>query len=316
MAKYKSPFPLSGSVGGATFADNHGAPTVRLRAGMSKRKWKTSKKMQPARNQSHAFGAASRLAAQIHRQLRPDMRPLLGAHYHNRITAAILHGAPRLEFNRAPALPAVLSAIALRQLDLGHLPKNGQPPIVSTQHHTLTQRVTLHGLRKQLATIPLKPGELLDYRILTAQVAIPGATADPNNPGAFIPEPDAPDFHPIHYTGEWTAAHTLPDTITIPAPHHDNTLLIVGIQWRVVRGLRIRYLPQHNILRVAAAHPGTRPQDLPWLRNPKKRKKKKAAPTPSHLRNLPTSLTPKEAKAIRLRHLQPHLTLHPPIPTP
>ena len=305
MAKYNSPFTVSGPIGQATFADNNGTPTARMRRGMSTRTWQTSRKLRSARNQSAAFSAASRLAAHIHHQLDNDLRRLLGPHYHNRITRAILLSAPQEAYRRVPGFPAARTAAGLRQLDLGHLPPEGTAPLASTQHHTLTQKVTVHGLQRLRDSLPLRKGELLQYRILTAHVRVPAAVADPMNPGTFLPDPGDTHGRIAITKTPWTPAVRLPETTELDAPHQDNTVLIVAVEWRAIRGLRIRYFRRHDMVRVAAAHTGTRPKDLPWLRheNPGKRKPQPKA-GPNRVPPAPVTLTPKEAKAIRELHRQ------------
>ena len=317
MAKYKSPFQLSGSIGPATFALNNGTHSARIKQGMSTRRWKTARKLRTARNQSASFGPASRLASLLHSPLDHDMRRLLGPHYHNRITRAILAGAPRIQYGMATGLPAARSAQALRQLDLGHLPPEGTAPIASTQHHTLSQKVTVHGLRRLRDTIPLKKGELLEFRILTAHLKVPAATAHPNLPGCFIP--DAEDTYGLlaSHTGQWQSHLDLPEVLTLPAPHIDNTVLIVAVEWRAIQGRRVRYLPQQNVVRIAAAHVGTRPKDLPWLqhRNPKRLhtgKRRGPNRTPSQT----ATLTPMEARQARTRYQEALERTKPRVPIP
>ena len=314
MARYSSPITIKGRIGQAIFSDNNGTPTARLSHGMTTRKWKTSPRLQPARNHSAAFGAASRLAAQVRRQLDNDFRRLMGPHTHNRFTKAILDAAPRNgQRCLVPAFPAALSTAALRQLDLGHLPSDGSKPIASTQHHPLSQKVTIHGLRKLRDSIPLRKGELIDYRIITAQVRIPGATADPKSKGFFLPDPDNPDGLVTLHKGEWTAACLLPETTEIDAPHEDNTVLVIGVEWRTLTGHRLKYHPKHNILRVAAAHIGTSPEDLKWLTQTQPQKKKRPKGRRHRATDHPATLTPREAKAIRQRHAEALLSLKPPL---
>ena len=313
MARYHSPVTLSGSIGGATFSDNNGKPTARAKGGMTTRKWRQSPHLEHARDHSAAFGAASKLAARIRAQLDNDFRRLFGAHTHNRITKAILDAAPRSGRCRVPAFPAVISTAALRQLDLGHLPKEGSKPMASTQHHPFTEKVTIHNLRQLRDSITLRKGELLDYRIITAQVHVPSASADPDNKGRFQPDESIPTYPLAVHKGEWTAACLLPETVEVPAPHADNTVLIIGVEWRTLTGHRLKYHPRHNVIRIAAAHIGNTPEDLKWMNEKPKKRKPRPKGGKRRATAHPVTLTPKEAKAIRQRHAEAQLSLKPPL---
>ncbi|MFN8395575.1 MAG: hypothetical protein U0176_13120 [Bacteroidia bacterium] len=232
MARVKSPFQVSGSIGDISFSTSGGKTTARMKPGISKDKFRNHPRLQLSRENAQSFGGASKIACAIYQAATGRRNPLVARYSHNRLIAKLQMGMRR-ENHAVDHITFLDIAHLLGDIDFGR----PSEPAKRLQHSTLgpdhcPHTLKLTGLLEAGRAAQGRGNGRIECRIGIKYIEVPDATRSDSKQWSLVYGKSS-KVHKYTSDTPWIPVEILPTeglTLSLhhalkthPAPHREGT---------------------------------------------------------------------------------------------